>query len=153
MNKTEFKSLIINQMIFDVEEKIQLSKDQINSINLSKSSATKSSAGDKHETSRAMMERELSMAEFQLQKAQQQKSDIENLKKSTNSEGIISVGSIIHTTTGYFILGIGLGKIEVDGAMCFAVSSASPIGKILLGKKVGDVFEFNASKIEIISIS
>ena len=79
MNKTEFKSLIINQMIFDVEEKIQLSKDQINSINLSKSSATKSSAGDKHETTRAMMERELAMAQFQLQKAQQQKSDIENL--------------------------------------------------------------------------
>ena len=152
MNKGEFKSLIINQMIFDVEEKIQLSKDQINSINQSKSSATKSSAGDKHETSRAMMERELVMAKSQHQKSQQQKLDIENLQKSAISTENIGIGSFIHTTTGYFILGIGLGKIEVEGSICFAISPASPIGKNLLGKKVGDSFEFNGSIIEIISI-
>ena len=56
-----------------VNEKLLLSKDQITSINQSKSSATKSTAGDKHETGRAMMERELAIAEAQKAKAQKQK--------------------------------------------------------------------------------
>ena len=153
MNKAHFKSLVITQIVLDVNEKIHLSKGQISSIHNSKSSATKSTAGDKHETGRAMMERELAMAEFQLQKAMQQKADIENLQNASLVDGEVRFGSLIHTTNGYFLLGIGFGKVETDGAMCFAISSASPIGIALSGKKVGDVIEFNSSKIEILSIT
>jgi len=153
MNKPDFKSLVIKQMILDVEEKIHLSKGQINSINHSKSSATKSSAGDKHETGRAMMERELAIAEFQIQKALLQKADIGNLQNVPSDDGEVRFGSLVHTSNGYFILGIGLGKITTDGSMCFAISSASPIGKELMGKKEGDLFEFNSSEIEILSIT
>ena len=153
MNQSHFKSLVIKQMILDVDEKIHLSKGQISSISQSKSSATKSSAGDKHETGRAMMERELAMAEFQLQKALHQKADIENLQKATQVEGVVGYGSLVHASTGFFLLGIGLGKVITDSAMCFAISSASPIGKAISGKMVGDEIEFNSSKIEILSIT
>ena len=93
MNKSHFKSLAIKKMVLCVDEKIHLSKGQISSIHNSKFSATKSTAGDKHETGRAMMERELAMAEFQLQKAMQQKADIEKLQNTSLVDGEVRFGS------------------------------------------------------------
>ena len=59
MNAVEFKEVVISDLLSMVDDKIEMAKESIASINDSKSSATKSTAGDKHETGRAMMEREL----------------------------------------------------------------------------------------------
>ena len=125
-----------------VNEKLLLSKGQITSINQSKSSATKSTAGDKHETGRAMMERELALAEAQKAKAQKQLLDIESMLGVSISETVKS-GSLVNTTKGRFLIGVALGKVETELGLCFAISQASPMGSLLFGKKVGDSVEWN----------
>ena len=70
MNALEFKEEVISDLLSIVDEKIEMTKESIASINDSKNSATKSTAGDKHETGRAMMERELALSESQLSKTQ-----------------------------------------------------------------------------------
>lgn len=134
-----------------VKEKLLLSKGQITSINQSKSSATKSTAGDKHETSRAMMERELAMAEAQKAKAQKQMLDIESMLGFSRSRTVKN-GSLVNTTKGRFLIGVALGKVETDFGLCFAISQASPMGSLLFGKKEGDTVELNGMDIQIISI-
>ena len=133
-----------------VKEKLLLLKGQITSINQSKSSATKSTAGDKHETGRAMMDRDLAMAEAQKAKAQKQMLDIESMLGFSRSRTVKN-GSLVNTTKGRFLIGVALGKVETDFGLCFAISQASPMGSLLFGKKEGDTVELNGMDIQIIS--
>lgn len=109
-------------------------------------SETKSSAGDKHETGRAMIQ-------LEMEKAGQQLSEVtimqEVLKKITieKKSDVTCLGSLIKTTKGTYFLAISIGKIEINGVDYFAISSQSPIGKQLLGKKVGEIIHFNSAEI------
>ena len=151
MKEDKSKSLILKQMMEIVNGKLLLSQGQITSINQSKSSATKNTAGDKHETGRAMMERELAIAEAQKAKAQKQLLDIESMLGVSISETVKS-GSLVNTTKGRFLIGVALGKVETELGLCFAISQASPMGSLLFGKKVGDSVELNGMEIQIISV-
>ncbi len=114
-------------------------------------SETKSSAGDKHETGRAMLQ-------LEMEKASQQLASIDQMKEvlgKINPEKIsttVQLGSVVITTLGNYFLSIGMGKIELNKTIYYAVSTSSPIGKILLGTKVGESLVFNAKEIQISTV-
>jgi hypothetical protein len=56
---------------------------------------------------------------------------------------VIRSGSLVKTSRGTFFISIGAGRIPVDGTDYLAVSSASPMGMALRGKRVGDIAMFN----------
>ena len=102
---------------------------------------TKSSAGDKYETGRAMMQLEQEKNKVQLLKA----IELKNTLTALNPEKVCSVaeaGSIVMTDNGIYYLGVGLGKIMLEGKTYFAVSLDAPIGQALRGKKAGDRVQF-----------
>ena len=114
-------------------------------------SETKSSAGDKHETGRAMLQLEMEKAGQQLAGIVQMKlvlSKIDVLKSSKNA----CLGSIIVTDKARYFLSISAGQLAVDGETYFAISASSPIGKLLLGKQGKDAIAFNGKAIKILSI-
>ena len=80
-----------------------------------KSTQTKSSAGDKFETSRAMMQAEEERSKVQLVKAVNLKNDLTQIDINRVSDRVI-LGSLVFTNQGNYFLSIGLGKILVDGA-------------------------------------
>ncbi len=98
---------------------------------------SKSSAGDKHETGRAMAQIEQEKAAKQLNEAIELKKLVLSIKPnlSTNS---VSVGNVVITDQGNFYISIPAGKLIVDGVAYFAISAHSPMGKELLNKKAGD---------------
>lgn len=104
---------------------------------------TKSSAGDKHETSRAMMQLEQEKLGKQLKELEEQRSELEKIDISKPSVQIAK-GTLIQSDKGFLFISIGLGKISVDGKTVFAISPQSPLGLKLLGKKENDVVEMNA---------
>lgn len=114
-------------------------------------SETKSSAGDKHETGRAMLQ-------LEMEKTSQQLASIDQMKEvlgRINPEKIsiaVQLGSVVMTTLGNYFLSIGMGKIELNKTIYYAVSTSSPIGKILLGAKVGSSLVFNTKEIQILNI-
>lgn len=118
----------------------------------SRNEDTKSSAGDKHETNRAMMQAEIDKAETQLLRYKQFKSELENIKGKTPCKTIQTGSLIITPTEGYFI-GIPLGKHSIVGFDVYCISAVSPIGKELVGKKTGDKVKFNNRTILIEHIS
>ena len=123
----------------------------LRSIEESRNNETKSSAGDKHNTARAMMQIEENKAKQQLIEtnhiAQElQKIDIE---KTTLR---CQLGNLVSTTSGDYFISIGVGKIRMEERMYYCVSVNSPIGKLLLGKVKGDKVEFNGRAIEITDI-
>ena len=106
---------------------------------------TKSSAGDKHETGRAMAQLETEKLNTQLGEALKL---TELLYKINPKEvhQLIGLGSLVVTTNGNFFISASLGKIVHNNETYFAISSVSPIGKKIIGLKLTDQFFFNEIK-------
>jgi len=115
-------------------------------------SETKSSAGDKHETGRAMLQLEMEKAGQQLTSVQQMKEVLERIDASKETD-IASLGALIETNLGNYFLSISAGQIVLKNTTYFAISTSSPIGKLLLGKKKGEALVWNGRKIKIHRIS
>lgn len=134
-----------------VDSRLQTIQQTIESNQKALTSETKSSAGDKHETGRAMLQLEMEKAGQQLQAVQQMKEIIAKL--NLNSFEVISLGSLVETNLGTYFISISAGQLQLENNIYFAISTSSPIGKLLLGKKVGEELVWNGRKINIHSIS
>lgn len=111
----------------------------------------KSSAGDKHEVGRAMVQQELDKLEEQRAKLIALQQELDRVPQDrVYDRG--AFGSLVTTTNGTYFIAVGLGVIEVDGATLYAISLASPIGQLLAGKAVGDAIVFNGRSDVIRSI-
>lgn len=114
-------------------------------------SESKSSAGDKHETGRAMLQLEMEKAGQQLSEVQKMKLVVEKIQTSLVSKAI-GLGTVIRSEKGSYFLGISIGAITIAGESFFVISPNSPIGKLLLGKVVGEHFVFQGKETKIYEI-
>jgi transcription elongation GreA/GreB family factor len=117
----------------------------------SKNNETKSSAGDKYETARAMMQIEQEKNEMQWKQAKQLKQILGQIDILVVHEQV-SLGSLVTTSQGVYFIAIGVGKVKLDDEIYYCISTDSPIGALLIGSSKGDVIKFGGRKIEIIKI-
>ena len=113
---------------------------------------TKSSAGDKHETGRAMLQIERENAGRQLAEAEKVRETLGKVDASHGSNRV-HLGSLVFTTKGNYYISISAGIIELNGQQYFAVAPKSPIAALLLGKAVGDSFTFQEVPYEILEVN
>lgn len=102
---------------------------------------SKSTAGDKYETGRAMMQIEQQQNEIQLNKLNTLKAQLQQINITSVSKKII-LGNIVKTNKGYFLLAIPFGKIAFKENEIHVISLASPLGQKMLHKQNGDTFSF-----------
>ena len=103
---------------------------------------TKSTAGDKHETGRAMVQREMEQAGGRLARceAMQAVASRLDLDRARTSVG---PGAIVVSGDARLLIGVGLGPFEVPGLGRFqAISADAPIAMALSGGKAGERREF-----------
>jgi hypothetical protein len=112
---------------------------------------SKSSAGDKHETAKAMLQLEQEKLAKQIQTIEQQTALLYQYAPATKHSSVVS-GSLVQTNRGYFYIAVGLGKLSIDNINCFAISAQSPIGQVLLNKQVNDRIVFNQIEYAILEI-
>lgn len=134
----------IDQRIAHANEALQLAQESAND-------ETKSSAGDKHETGRAMAQLEAEKANAQMEQAVQLKQQLEKLDSDKTSDKVV-IGSLVICKTSRFLLTVSAGKLEHEGLHYFAISADSPIGKLLLGKGVGEAVSFNGITHHIVEV-
>ena len=146
-----FKDKVLNEITVSLRDKILSIENELNILSEEKNNITKSSAGDKFETSRSTMQIEHDKLNNQLIQKNNQLKKIELLdtKKKYKS---VNYGSLVITNTNNYLISIGLGQYIIDDHSVFAISLSSPIGKILLDKKKGDSFIFNNNTEKIIDI-
>lgn len=123
----------------------------IDSIDESKRNETKSSAGDKYETGRAMMQMEADKITAQLELAKQTQSQLQQINIDQSPDRI-QKGSLVVTDQRTYFLAVSLGRVVVSGQSCFCLSPDAPIGQLLLGKTAGEEIVFNGRKEEIVEI-
>ena len=127
------KEEICKSVLIMLDKKIKTVQESISYIQEARNNETKSSAGDKYETSRVMMQAELDKQNLLLQQFLQQKNVFLKIQRSKPSEKI-DFGSWVETNQGNYLIAVGIGKVKE----VFVISLASPLGKALKGLRIGD---------------
>jgi len=112
---------------------------------------TKSSAGDKFETTREMMQQDISRNKRLLMDAKQNLQVLESLKDYIDSN-VVKNGSLVHTSEGAFYISISAGHLLLGEQSYFAISALSPIGQLLLGKQATEKVTFNQKEYVILEV-
>lgn len=109
---------------------------------------SKSSAGDKHETARAMMQLEQEKLAGQLQEVEAMLAQAARLVPDRiHTE--VHPGSLVCTDRMRLYLLAGIGKVTLNGFECFVLSPGSPLGRQLIELKAGDTCTFNGQRYRI----
>lgn len=132
-----FKEQVYVQCMRIVTQRITDVQKTLNDLRESIVNETKSTAGDKYETARAMLHIEQENVTKQMTELLEQKTQLEKLSMIEASASVIK-GSLVKTDRGYLFLSIALGKIKVGDQTVVALSPQSPLGKQLMGLKVGE---------------
>ena len=149
MEKLSIKEQLYRQCLAYTEMRFETINNTISEIQESMLSETKSSAGDKHETGRAMLQLEREKAGSQLAEIEKTKQNLSKINIE-NSEKSIGLGSVVFTTQFNYFIAISAGELTVEDQTFYAISANTPIGKLLIGKSVGDVVNFRNMKIEVV---
>ena len=146
----EEKTKLVKSLANLLDERIASAFSAMESARESKNQETKSSAGDKFETGRAMMQREEEKNTIQWTQLKELKLKLLNLQTPPGSK--IAQGSLIYTDSGKYFISIGIGKFTLENQKYFVISSDSPIGQLFIGKEKDDSILFNGSQINILDI-
>ncbi|TYB74127.1 3-oxoacyl-ACP synthase [Bizionia gelidisalsuginis] len=147
----ESKQALYNLCAAFIEAKRQTIQHTIFEIQQSLTSETKSSAGDKHETGRAMLQ-------IEREKAGQQLAEIQKLQEHLSKMdskiigATIRLGSMVITTNVNYYIAISAGRLEWNNTVFYAISPSTPMGQLLMGKTVGDSIVFRDIKSTIIQV-
>lgn len=144
----EFKEKLLKLCVEIAEQKVKEIQQSLNELNNSVGSESKSSAGDKHETGRAMMHLEQEQIGEQLKQAEavlQQVLKI-NIQYTPNK---IALGTVVKTNKSNFFIAAALGKISLGQKDYLILSPKAPLCAAMMGLKKGDTFKFNGVQYNI----
>lgn len=134
-----------------LDEKIAQYQSAIADAEEAAANETKSSAGDKYETGRAMMHLEKEKQSGQLNQVLTLKSRLRQIPfQKVHSE--VATGALVQTSLGPLFFLESIGKVMLGGDKFQVISIQSPIGQVLLGAKAGENRSFNDRAIEIFEI-
>ena len=138
----DLKQQLYNQCLEYVQQRMDAAQLAIDEAQKAANEETKSSAGDKYETGRAMMQQETGRNRQQLEEINKLKVALNRVSPAQQS-ATVEPGSIVITDQGNFYIAISAGALRVGGETYFAVSPASPIGLLLAGKRAGEKIMLN----------
>mgnify|MGYP000138399346 CR=1 FL=1 len=145
------KELIIQVLLRELEERKASINNDIAALEESKNNDTKSSMGDKYETSREMAQAEWNKLQERKGQIVQQIHVLQQIH-TENQHQRVTQGSIVKTPTIQLFFAIPFGKFNFNETDWMGVSLHSPIGKAFEGKKNGEIVEFNQNQYPILQL-
>lgn len=119
----------------------------------SSNTETKSSAGDKYETGRAMAQQERDRHAIQLHEAQQLLDVLQRINPELPCT-TVRLGALVQTSMGLFYISIGAGRLRTSEGLDFiAVSLEAPIIVALNGRHAGEEIAFNGRLVQVLEMS
>ncbi|MFD0863219.1 3-oxoacyl-ACP synthase [Sungkyunkwania multivorans] len=157
METNDIKTILFKQCEQFVNERLGRIQDRIQGIQQSLNSETKSTAGDKHETGRAMLQLEREKVGQQLAEVQKLVAilcKIEVLPEHTTfqDQGRIRLGSLVFTDQANYFISISAGVLKHKEDSFYAIATNTPIGILLIGKEKGETIVFKGKKITIMRV-
>lgn len=134
-----------------IHNRLKVIQNNISDIQKALQSETKSSAGDKHETGRAMLQLERERLGNQLAEAKKLQESLRKLQIE-NTYNKVAFGSLVRTNQLNYFIAVSLGEIKIDNESFYVISPETPVGKLLVSKSVGDQIAFRNSTFVISKI-
>ncbi len=125
-----------------IEQRIATIQLAVNNAREASTEDTKSSMGDKYETTRAMMHFEQEKLGTQMKEANKLQQILLKINPEITGKKV-ATGSLVITDIGNYYIAIGAGKFDIEGTIYFAVSLTAPLAQIMMGKHTGDKIKFN----------
>ena len=141
----EIKEELYAHCLHEIRHRIERIRSEIEKVQASANQETKSSAGDKYETGRAMAQQEIDLNRRQLVEAEKQEAILLAID-STATREYVSPGSMVTTSGDVFFVAVSMGSVLLTNIKYFVVSPESPIGKLLIGKRVGESLQWNGKE-------
>ena len=122
------KEQLFHQCYEYIDQRIGTAKAAIESAKASADEETKSSAGDKYETGRAMMQLEMEKHNAQLAEASKLRKMLDQIQPHIHKQSdSVQPGSAVDTDQGSFFIAISAGQLKAGDKVFFAISPATPI--------------------------
>lgn len=144
----ELKNALFDITLNYVKERINTAESALESNRSDLEKDTKSSAGDKYETSREIVQQEVIRNELLLTDAHEMQTILSKINIDHKFETIQN-GSLAVTNKGTFFFAVAGGKFEYKKKSYFIISINSPLGQVLKDKKAGDKAVFNGQSYTI----
>lgn len=139
----EIKKKVIQHCVDRIDERSAEIMNAIQQAEEAIQGETKSSAGDKYETSREMIQQDLDRYHKQLVQVKKDRIVLQKIELAARKE--IGLGAIVLTDSITYFIAVSLGQQAIEGINMMVISPLSPIGSLLLGHKVGDHILFNGT--------
>ena len=134
---------LLGEQLTRIENAMRLAQEEANR-------ETKSSAGDKYETGRSMMQLEKEKYALQHQKIEHLHKTLRSIPIDTHEQA--QFGSVVCTDIGWFYLSQGLGEIQIEDKTIRCISMQTPIAMVLEGCEEGDILRFREKEIEVLDV-
>ncbi len=134
-----------------VEERIKRIEAAMAGLESDLENETKSSAGDKYETGREMINLEWNKLAEQVQQFKNLRNTL-SIAKDRMNNGSAQLGTAVKTNMANYFIAIPANRIIVDGDEYFAIGANSPIAQLLLHKKAGEEITFNGKTAKILEV-
>jgi len=135
------KTILHNYCLEITQEKINRINTLLKSNKNALDTATKSSAGDKHETARAMIHLDQENNSMQMLEAQKTHRILSQI--TVEKHACVKMGSLMKTDKALFYISVGLGKQKMNDTDFFAISPVSPLAQKLMGLTENSTLDFN----------
>ena len=137
--KNEIYQFALSKVGAQLEELLS----KLKSLEEDKNSETKSVVGDKYETSRSMLQKEVDQINERIGILQNHRTQLMHIKRNEQNHKLVGAGSLVGTDLGIFYISIPLGKLEIGDVKVFCMSIDAPLAKSLRGKSIGESIQFN----------
>jgi len=134
-----------------IQQKMEALQTAMLSLKIDLENESKSSAGDKFETGREMINIEWNKLSNQLQQYQQMQLVLQRVQTQIPN-GIAKLGSVVFTANANYFISIPAGEISTVSSKFYAVGIKAPVATALLGKTIGDSFFLNGRQVQISDI-
>ena len=147
----QLKVALLKHCIDYASERIATARLAMEAAQAAANAEEKSSAGDKYETTRALMQIERDKAAEQLEEALKLRQVVESIRPDVKNNKI-TLGSLILTDNVHFYIAISAGKVTIDDQVFLTISAQAPIALTLSKLKQGDRFDFNKQLLTILEV-
>ena len=149
-NCKTLKKKLLAQATEDVQAKLDMLVAEMDHLGKVIEEDTKSSAGDKYETSREMANSEREKLYLQIEESRKSLALLNTL--SLDKPKVIGLGSLVKTNREWIYIAISLGQVKLGEDKVLVISPVTPLGQEFINKGKGETVSFNRKLYKILGI-
>jgi len=146
------RDIILRHLLGHVDKDLAEAKARMASLKESLGAESKSSAGDKHETGRAMIHLEQERVQDTVGRLEHMRGILVQRAAQDKAVKRVSPGALVETTGPWVLVGVPLGKVQLPNALVLCVGVEAPLAQQWHGAQPGDQVALGSQKLTIQAI-